>query len=96
MTKRSYRDEPPEGPHPCLFACGRVLPSVFDFQANKGWEWFTAYGAKPLHVCPACRASRAREVAAIKAELHVRPNDYPRIRAVSKTADAIRRARHDG
>ncbi len=68
-------------PYPCYFGCGRELRTKYDASAIFGWEWFTGYGAGPIHFCPACRRSRQFEIDRFREQLNIRPEGYPQVKA---------------
>jgi hypothetical protein len=76
----SGRWTPPQGPFPCWFNCGRSLRTKYDRQAIEGWEWFTGYGADPLHFCPSCRRTRQFDIDRIREHMNKRPDGYPAVR----------------
>lgn len=81
MAKRNRWTRDTSPPYPCFFKCGRSLSDKYDRRAIEGWEWFTGYGAFPLHFCGPCRKTRQYEIDRIREKLNVKPDGYPEVTA---------------
>ena len=72
------------GPFDCYFNCGAVLISKNNRADIGGWTWFTEYGEHTVHICEQCQRQHSVAVAALKEDLSIKPDNYPKVFAVSR------------
>jgi hypothetical protein len=74
MKKKHYEDQKP--PFLCAFSCGSSLMNKYSDEAD-AWDWFTGYGDKTIHFCPACRGRRKSDIERIRVMLDSEPDGWP-------------------
>ncbi|KAA1015944.1 hypothetical protein FVF58_00900 [Paraburkholderia panacisoli] len=52
----------------CLFCRQKAMPKF-----ARGWDWFTGYFDRTVHVCPVCQKERAREVSELFRRAQAKP-----------------------